>query len=125
MLAAARFAALAAAVTIALAATAAGVNALNVWQAESFGDRRLAAPRPDECAVARRLVADFVQDRSGRRRAALRRAAVADDRKLELLAFAWRSDGQRIPPGVDWRDCPGLGRHVRRLGLQHMGSGGL
>jgi len=83
---AARFAGLAVGVTAALAATAGAVSWLNVWQAESFGDRRLAAPRPDECAVVRRVAADFVSDL----RAGLRHAAGAPDRGLELLAFAWR-----------------------------------
>ncbi len=118
----ARFTAIALGVAATFAATAAAVASLNVWQAESFGDRRLAAPRPDECAIARQVTADIV--RSGKS-AALRRAAGASDRKLELLAFAWRSPGQRVGPGVDWRDCPGLGRDVRRLGLEHLGSGGL
>ncbi len=71
--------------------------------------------------MARQIVRDFVATRS----AALRRAAGAGDEKLELLAFAWRSDGARASPGADWRWCPGLGGYVRSLGLQRMASGGM
>ncbi len=67
----------------------------------------------------------MVRDCGAPRRAGLRRAAGAGDRKLELLAFAWRSDGARAPPGVDWRWCRGLGPYVRSLGLERMASGGM
>lgn len=95
-----------------------------VWvgdhDAESYGNRLLGAPRPDECRLARTIVRDFAAERS----AALRRAVGAGDRKLELLAYAWSSDGDRTPPGADWRWCPGFGPYVRSLGLERMGGGG-
>jgi hypothetical protein len=101
----------------------AAVGAL-VWvgnhDAESYGNRLLGAPGPDECRMARAIVRDFAQQRS----ADLRRAAGAGERKLELLAYAWSSDGARAPPGADWRWCPGLGPYVRGLGLERMGGGG-
>jgi hypothetical protein len=42
---------------------------------------------------------------------------------MEFRAFAWRSSGERIGRGADWRDCPGLGRYVRGLGMARMNSG--
>ena len=118
---AARFAAVVAAVGASFAAACCALAWVGDHDAESYGDRRLAAPRPDECRLARAIVRDFALTRS----AALRRAAGAGERKLELLAFAWRSDGARAPPGADWRWCPGLGPYVRSLGLERMASGGM
>lgn len=95
-----------------------------VWvgdhDAESYGNRLLGAPRPDECRLARSIVRDFAELRS----AELRRAAGAGERKLELLAYAWTSVGAQAPPGADWRWCPGFGPYVRGLGLERMGGGG-
>lgn len=96
-----------------------------VWvgdrDAESYGNRLLGAPRPDECRLARSIVRDFAELRS----AELRRAAGAGERKLELLAYAWTSVGAQAPPGADWRWCPGFGPYVRGLGLERMGGGRL
>lgn len=110
----------AAAVTIALFAGMAGL--LERWatyQAESFGDRRLASPLPAECDMARVLLQD-IHDHP---------AAVwkADgDQQLGLRAFAWRSSGERTPgQGADWRKCHGLGPYVRHLGMVRLASGEL
>jgi hypothetical protein len=104
------------------ASFAAAVYAL-VWvgdhDAESYGNRLLGAPGPQECRLARAIARDFAAERS----AEARRAAGASDQKLQLLAYAWSSDGARAPPGADWRWCPGFGPYVRSLGLARMGSG--
>ena len=118
---AAAFAGVATGVAAAFCAVAAGLAWQARHQAEDFGDRRLAAPRPHECRMALQIARDFAVRRSS----ALRRAVGAGDQKLELLAFAWASDGTRAPPGADWRWCPGLGRQVRSFGLERMASGGM
>jgi hypothetical protein len=100
-----------------------GVGALaeqwTTWQAESFGDRRLQKPTADECQIARALVRDH-RDRDLK---ALLRSVGAGDEKMELRAFAWHSSGARIPPGMDWRNCPDLGPFVRAMGLARLASG--
>jgi hypothetical protein len=116
-----RFAGVALSVAAAYLAAAGGLGWLETYDAENFGDRRLAAPRPEECRMAREIVRSFAERYSSR----LRRAVGAGDRKLELLAFAWWSDGLRAPPGADWRWCPGMGRYIRSLGLERMASGGM
>ena len=109
---------MAAALTVALfAATAALLDRWATYQAESFGDRRLASPRPAECDLARVLLQDIHDDPA---------ATLGRDPKLELRAFAWRSSGERTPGrGADWRKCRGLGPYVRRLGMTRLASGGL
>jgi hypothetical protein len=87
-----------------------------IWQAESFGDRRLQKPAPAECQIARALVRDHD-------RAALLRSVGAADLKMELRAFAWHSDGARVPPGMDWRNCPRLGADLRTMGMAGLGAG--
>jgi len=89
------------------------------WQAESFGDRRLESPTPAECQIARALV----RDHHDRDLAALLGGVGADGEKMELRAFAWRSSGARVPPGMDWRNCPGLGAYVRTMGFARLASG--
>jgi hypothetical protein len=42
---------------------------------------------------------------------------------MELRAFAWHSDGARVPPGMDWRNCRGLGAYVRSMGMARLASG--
>ena len=79
------------------------------WQAESFGDRRLLTPTPVECQIARALV----RDHRDHDRTVLLRSVGASDEKMELRAFAWHSNGARVPPGMDWRNCRGLGAYVR------------
>ena len=114
-----RFAGLAALVAAAFAAAVYALTWVGDHDAESYGNRLLGAPRPDECRLARAIVREFAAERS----AGLRRAAGAGDQKLDLLAYAWTSDGARAPPGADWRWCPGFGPYVRNLGLARMGSG--
>lgn len=91
------------------------------YQAESFGDRRLASPLAAECDIARLLL----KDHHDRDLATLLRSVGAGGEKMELRAFAWRSSGVRTPGhGADWRKCPGLGPYVRKLGMARLNSGG-
>ena len=114
-----RFLAVAAGLAVGLVGLVQGFGWYATYQAESFGDRRLAAPSPGECAAARAVVDDFAR----RRRAALLAEAGAVDQKMRLRAFAWASKGPRAGRGADWRKCPGLGRQVRGLGFERMGFG--
>ncbi len=96
-----------------------GFQRYGVYVAESFGDRRLDAPRPAECRIAWLLLSDL----KTRRLDAALAAAGLRGQSVGLRAFAWRSSGVRTPgQGADWRYCQGLGRYVRGLGLAPMGS---
>ena len=114
-----RFAAVGFAVAATFGAAIYGLVWVGDHDAETYGNRLLGAPRPDECRLARAIVRDFARQRS----ATFRRAAGAGDQPLEMLAYAWSSDGARAPPGADWRRCPGFGPYVRSLGLARMGMG--
>lgn len=113
------FVATTALVAVALVAIVEGFGWYDTYQSESFGDRRLETPRPEECGMARAVVQDFVEHH----RAARLREVGAPDQKVELRAFAWASNGPRAGRGADWRKCPGLGRFVRRHGFERMASG--
>ena len=114
------FAVGAAAVTAAFVLAVLGIGHWQTWQAESFGDRRLATPSPAECEIVRAVLADREPDR-----AVLLRGVGAGDEPMGFRAFAWRSSGLRTPPGADWRKCRGLGRYVRGLGMARFASGEL
>lgn len=106
----------------AFALMAFGLDRAGVYWAESFGDRRLDAPRADECQIARLLLRDLRDHRLP----ALTAAAGLRLGDVGLRAIAWRSSGTFTPgQGADWRKCPGLGRYERGLGLTPMGSGDL
>jgi hypothetical protein len=106
-------------IAVALVAIVEGFGWYDTYQSESFGDRRLETPRPEECGMARAVVQDFAEHH----RAARLRDVGAPDRKVELRAFAWASNGPRAGRGADWRKCPGLGRFVRRHSFERMASG--
>lgn len=114
------FAAGAAGVSASFALAVAGIGRWQTWQAESFGDRRLATPSPVECEIVRAVLADREPDK-----AALLKGVGASDVPMGFRAFAWWSSGQRIPPGADWRKCPGLGPYIRGLGMARFASGEL
>ncbi len=95
-----------------------GLSHWQTWQAESFGDRRLATPTAAECGIVRAVLRD-----GGESRAALLASVGAFGEPMALRAFAWWSRGARTSGGADWRGCHGLGPYVRSLGMARFASG--
>jgi hypothetical protein len=89
------------------------------YQSESFGDRRLETPRPEECEIVRTVIQEFAEHR----RAGLLSEIGTAHEKVELRAFAWASNGPRAGRGADWRKCSGLGRFVRGREFERFASG--